>query len=119
MALAIQHKRKKRLKAIQHYEIKIIYIDNLFFLLFLLSALSVTPKDHKFFIVDWIRLEALSKASTLLVKIVFFHIARRFAAAATNNHDFQLRKCRFANNKAKKRVLLGFYLLGNCWGDEK
>lgn len=54
--MEIQHEEKKRLKAIQLYEIKIpIYIDNLIFFFFS----CFTLKDHKYFIVDWIRLEAL------------------------------------------------------------
>lgn len=74
-------KERNRLMAIQRYEIKLpIYIDNLIFSRFLLVLLSerlcfhlvATLRDHKYFIVDWIRLEALWKASTQLVEIVFF-----------------------------------------------
>lgn len=77
-------KNKKRLKAIQHCEIKMpIYIDNLIFFFFSVFTSRFTLKDHKYFIVDWIRLEALWKHQHSWWKLFSFHSPAVPATATT------------------------------------
>lgn len=102
-------KGTKRFKALQHYEIKMpIYIDNLiFFSFFFCFHLVATLKDHKYSIVDWIRLEALAwrKARAQLVKIVFF--SQPIPRHQRQQSRFSIEKMSiWANNKKAKLLSL-------------
>lgn len=114
------HKRNKKcLKAIQHYEIKMpIYIDNS---IFLLSAfnLSLRQETHKYFIVDWIRLEAsLWRHQHSWVKIVFsFLFARPPSPAAAT--AIMISNWKRFDLRATKSCSSLFTPWKLRWGDEK